>query len=121
MRVVRMNPRSRYHGMPCMHCHRKVATGRVALCSTYFLLVDPAKSRSVYLTTQSKKRWLTKKGFTIVEGFMELQVRVVYHRACLEKILTGSAEDPEKVASRFEVYRGELAEEYEELPPWLRL
>lgn len=121
MRVIRMNPRSRYHKISCLHCHRKVAKGRVAVASTYYVLVNPKleDGKRVWISTQSRVAWRRRHGQNVLDGFSELMIRVVYHRACLEKILDGAPQDPEKVASRFEVYRGELAEEFEELPSWL--
>lgn len=100
-----MNARSRYAGTHCMHCHQRVAKGRAALASTYY--VNP--EQPYYITAYSRLRtpWLNR--VAVVE---ELELRVVYHRACIEKILAHAPEDPTPAATRFERYRDGLVQRY---------
>lgn len=118
MRLVRMNKRSRYRGLACMYCHRRVTDGRVALCSTYYVYPtlgdgDWAKQ------TVTRAHSLNKADDTAVLARPEFKVKVVYHRRCMEKILTNprGPYDPEVEQSMYEEYRGQLLERFEERKP----
>jgi hypothetical protein len=103
MRLIRMNRRSRYRGIRCLHCHKPISEGRVGLASTYYVLPWRPSPR---VSTQRMRR----HGF----GDEEICIRVVYHRKCVEKILTAGPLDPEVEVSLFEDYRDQLLQEYEE-------
>lgn len=130
MRLVKMNKRSRYHGIACMYCHRPVADGRVALCSTYYVypsLQDGNWSDRAavwgYSVNESRERQDAKNpviGQKLTDYRpAEIKVKVVYHRKCMEKILTNprGPYDPEVVASMYDEYREQLLERFEERKP----
>lgn len=101
MRLIRMNSRSRYKGRQCLHCHKHVADGRVGLASTYYIY-NHTTGRPWVMTQRLTK--MTDPG---------IEVRVVYHRKCIEKILTNGLLDPEVERTMFEEYRDSLAEQFE--------
>lgn len=113
MRGIVMNDRSRYAGANCMHCHQRIAKGRAAVASTYY--VSPAQP--YYISAYSRKHATAKLiGLTAIWNNdpvdKELELRIVYHRACIEKILRNAPEDPIPAASRFQRYRDGLVRRY---------
>lgn len=118
MRLVRMNKRSRYKGLDCMYCNRLVVDGRVAVCST--LYVYPNERGGAFTFSYSVKDMIRRRvagAEPVSEN--EIQVRVVWHRKCLEKILTNPRGpfDPEVEASMYDEYREQLLERFEERKP----
>ena len=97
MRLLRMNGRSRYKGLSCLHCHKPVKDGRAVLCSTYYIRGDgrPGDRVTTYSTIRIGPEWM---------------IRIVYHRKCMEGILARGPLDPEVEASMFDEYRARLVE-----------
>lgn len=103
MRLIRMSERSVYHGLSCLHCHKRVAVGRACLTSTFY--VTPGRP---WVRTQSLQHTLDQWGME-PDG-EEMQLRVVYHRACIEKILKRGPDDPAIDVAAFDEYRAALLE-----------
>lgn len=108
-----MSDRSRYINSYCMHCHQRIAKGRAALASTYY--VNP--EQPYYITAYSRlsgqifnRRKSVKWNGDGVDR--ELELRIVYHRACIEKILGNAPDDPIPAASKFQQYRERLVRRY---------
>lgn len=100
-----MNRRSRYRGRSCFHCHRPVKDGQAALASTYY--VRPTSKRP-WVSSQSRGRF----GADWDNDVAELELRIVYHRACIEQILTRTPLDPEDELAQFNEYRHKLLVRY---------
>jgi hypothetical protein len=96
-----MSRRSVYRGAYCLYCHKPIKEGRAALASTYYVIND---IRRPMVHTQSRLRYLTNWQDTI----KELELRVVYHRACIERILSHAPLEPEVDTMHFEDYRAAL-------------
>lgn len=99
-----MSKRSRYFGIECLHCSKPVKNGLVALCSTYYAYTDSAGNPMV--TTARPIRY--RGG----ERRVPEAIRIVYHRRCLERILSDAPLDPKEEAGLFEEYRDKLVREY---------
>lgn len=119
MRGLRIGKRSVYRGLKCLHCHRKVTDGRAVLASTYYVCAGYPSS----VHTQSQGHWLKRQifhGHSVYAAssgyddhlYDEIQVRVVYHRRCIEKILFGAPVDPEVEEADFDAYRAGLLERF---------
>lgn len=127
MRLIKMSDRSRYKGLSCMHCNRKVANGRVALCSTFYVHPFYAGGElrenpivSTWSVSDAEKRARDDRlGWDINPVPTEIRVRVVYHRSCVEKILTNpnGPYDPEVIKSMYDEYREQLLERFKEWEP----
>lgn len=114
MRGLVMTPRSVYHGQSCPHCGRRIQMGRAFVGTT--LYVDP--SNAAWVKTQRTPH----VGIGIYVGGTqshvetradrELEIRVAYHRKCLEKVLAKSPLDPEESAEALNDYREKLLERY---------
>lgn len=112
-----------------MYCHRPVADERVALCSTFYVypsLSDGNWNDKAMVTSYSindREERNPPKGLAALNTSMlkraEIKVKVVYHRRCMEKILTNprGPYDPEVVQSMYEEYREQLLERFEERKP----
>lgn len=123
MRLIRMSERSRYRGLECMYCNRKITNGRVALASTFY--VSPTKWRT-YAGWKASEQDPTKVLVNPVMAAhrqwkmfppLEIQVRIVYHRRCIEKVLSRGPYDVREEASMFDRYREGLKERFEERKP----
>jgi hypothetical protein len=127
MRLIKMNDRSRYKGIECMHCNKPVINGRVALCSTFYVrpfyddgdLIENPTVTSWSLNEADERERSNNLGFFIEDDPEEICIRVVYHRACVEKILTNpnGPFDPEVLKSMYAEYREQLLERFEEWKP----
>lgn len=100
-----MNRRSRYRGKDCFHCHRPIRDGQAALASTYY--VRPTSKRP-WVSSQSHGRY----GAGWSEDLAELELRIVYHRVCVEKILANAPLDDEVALHQFNEYRDQLLVRY---------
>lgn len=113
-----MNRRSTYWGAYCVHCTKKVAAGRVAFCSTYFVaMTDDLKYVST-ASSQSHIRKAIKAAPTIEEkltAHYELGVQIVIHRRCLERLLQKAPRDTDEAKERYEDYRTQLLEQFDPL------
>lgn len=96
MRLIRMNRRSRYRGKICLHCHHSVRDDQVALASTYY--VDPNDNGGPVLSYQTPRSCV--------------EVKVVYHRKCVDKILMKDMYDRDVEKEMFEEYRNLMIERY---------
>lgn len=122
MRLIRMNRRSRYRGNPCLHCHKPVRDDQVFFGSTYYVSIDLHGVTSPTLRTFSKWAAYARESRPFIrEPLPELEIKTVYHRACIEKILSRGPLDREVERSMFDQYRNQLAEQFEEAEPYARL
>lgn len=121
MRGLKIGKRSVYRGLKCMHCHRKVTEGRAVLASTFYVCAGYPNA----VHTQSQSHWLKRQIYgqspvynpqTMAQMddhlYDEIEVRVVYHRCCIEKILLGAPVDPEVEEADFDAYRAGLMERF---------
>lgn len=130
MRGLKIGKRSVYRGLKCMHCHRKVHDGSAVLASTFYVCARYPK----LVHTQSQGNWLKRSimfgtgrtvgkvstsGYPVPVTFNiddviddEIEVRVVYHRRCIEKILLRAPVDPEVEEADFDAYRLALMERF---------
>lgn len=114
MRGLKMTSRSVYHGQYCLYCHHKVKVGRAMVASTYYV----CPMYPTMIGTQSQRAWLIRAAAALPGGhwddprFKEMQVRVVYHRACLERVLATAPVDPEVEQADFDAYRLELLDRF---------
>lgn len=100
-----MNRRSVYRGATCLYCHRKIRDGRAAIASTYYIRND---SKRPFVTTQSRGKFLA--GYD--DNLAELELRIVYHRSCIEKVLANTPLEPEQEQANFDEYRQNLLVRY---------
>jgi hypothetical protein len=133
MRLIEMNNRSRYKGINCMHCNRSVVNGRVALCSTFYVrpfyddgdLIENPVVTAWSLNDADERERSNHLGFSLEDDRRrqpqpeEVRIRVVYHRSCVEKILTNpnGPYDPEVIKSMYDEYREQLLERFKEWKP----
>lgn len=94
-----MSPRSVYKGRYCLHCHKPVQDGRAVLASTYYII--PTRTTPIVRTQRQNY------GLVGLDED-EIEMRVVYHRSCIEKILSHAPLEPEVEQANFDDYRNQL-------------
>lgn len=103
-----MGRRSVYHGLACFHCGDRIKDGRAAIVSTYYVHPRHDEENKGWVSAYSRLRFLAKHGVEMTE----LEVRIAYHRRCVERILAKAPLEPEEEAKRFDSYRDNLLERY---------
>lgn len=99
-----MSERSVYYGQSCLHCHKRIALRRACFVTTYF--VTPGRS---WVRTQAMKGKRDTLGLW-EDHEDEMQLRIVYHRACIEGIMRRGPNDPAIEVAEFNEYRAALIE-----------
>lgn len=95
-----MTPRSVYRGRICPHCGRRIGNGRAFIGATFY--VDP--SFPSYIRTQ--------RAPLAHQSDREVEMRVAYHRVCVEAVLAKSPLDPEQSIEQLHEYRERLLDRY---------
>lgn len=98
-----MSHRSVYRGESCMHCGQRIAVGRAFFGSTYY--VDPKYPDWVRAYRVNKR-----------DADRQVEIRIAYHRTCIERVLTNAPVDREQAIEQLETYRERLLEQYGAAP-----
>lgn len=127
-----MTRRSVYMGLDCLHCGKRITVGRSFLGSTYYVTPPGNGRRHPHVSAYSMERMLRKNSIgnflnaaalqgmrasnttnqvAVAADEAELEIRIAYHRACVERIVANAPDDPAEFQVKFDEYRAGLLEQ----------